>query len=109
MRGYIFPACFHSAECIVCVLLNEGYAVDDCYLVINEQVSNGLHNVQIEKYLRLLPLFHPANFESYLTMHCLKKRQVTINRSRLCFILMRVNRLMEKRIFAAKFLAVRFR
>lgn len=46
--------------------LKEGYSVDDCRLVIDEQVAYWLNDFEMDKYLRPMTLFRPANFESYL-------------------------------------------
>ena len=54
--------------------LKEGYSVADCRLVIDEQVACWLNDHQMEKYLRPMTLFRPANFESYLN-NALSKNQ----------------------------------
>lgn len=51
---------------LIKAILKEGYTVDDCYLVIDEQVRNWKNDLQMNKYLRPLTLFRPGNFESYL-------------------------------------------
>ncbi|HEY4622565.1 MAG TPA: conserved phage C-terminal domain-containing protein [Solibacillus sp.] len=53
--------------------LKEGHSVNDCRLVIDEQVSCWLHDAEMEKYLRPMTLFRPANFESYLNNALSKK------------------------------------
>lgn len=53
--------------------LKEGHSVNDCRLVIDEQVSCWLHDVEMEKYLRPMTLFRPSNFESYLNNALSKK------------------------------------
>ncbi|MFS0876089.1 conserved phage C-terminal domain-containing protein [Solibacillus isronensis] len=47
-------------------ILKEGYTVEDCCLVIDEQVRNWKNDPQMNKYLRPITLFRPGNFESYL-------------------------------------------
>ncbi|MGN7477255.1 conserved phage C-terminal domain-containing protein [Solibacillus silvestris] len=56
-------------------ILNAGYTVDDCLLVIDEQVGCWLQDIQMQQYLRPMTLFRPANFESYLNNALTKKRQ----------------------------------
>lgn len=51
---------------LIKAILKEGYTVEDCYLVIDEQVRNWMHDPQMYKYLRPMTLFRPGNFESYL-------------------------------------------
>ena len=51
---------------LIKAILKEGYTVEDCYLVIDEQVRNWMHDPQMQKYLRPMTLFRPGNFESYL-------------------------------------------
>lgn len=51
---------------LIKAILKEGYTVEDCYLVIDEQVRNWKNDLQMNKYLRPITLFRPGNFESYL-------------------------------------------
>lgn len=51
---------------LIKAILKEGYTVEDCYLVIDEQVRNWKNDPQMNKYLRPITLFRPGNFESYL-------------------------------------------
>ena len=51
---------------LIKAILKEGYRVEDCYLVIDEQVRNWKNDPQMNKYLRPITLFRPGNFESYL-------------------------------------------
>lgn len=51
---------------LVNALFNLGYTVEDCYLVIDEQVMCWGQDMQMKKYLRPMTLFRPVNFESYL-------------------------------------------
>ena len=51
---------------VIKAILKEGYTVEDCYLVIDEQVRNWKNDPQMNKYLRPITLFRPGNFESYL-------------------------------------------
>lgn len=53
--------------------LKDGHSVHDCRLVIDEQVSCWLNDYEMEKYLRPMTLFRPANFESYLNNALSKK------------------------------------
>ena len=53
--------------------LKEGYSVEDCCLVIDEQVLSWLDDQEMEKYLRPMTLFRPSNFESYLNNALSKK------------------------------------
>lgn len=57
--------------------LKEGYSVEDCCLVIDEQVACWHHDYQMDKYLRPMTLFRPANFESYLNNARSKKDTYT--------------------------------
>lgn len=45
--------------------LKDGYTIEDCYLVIDEQVHCWLHDHLMQKYLRPSTLFKEENFESY--------------------------------------------
>lgn len=58
--------------------LHEGFSVADCKLVIDEQVSCWLGHQELEKYLRPMTLFRPANFESYLNNALSKQRPKTV-------------------------------
>lgn len=51
---------------LIKAILKEGYTVEDCYLVIDEQIRNWKNDLQMQKYLRPITLFRPGNFESYL-------------------------------------------
>ena len=51
---------------LIKAILKEGYTVEDCYLVIDEQVRNWKNDPQMNKYLRPITLFRPGKFESYL-------------------------------------------
>lgn len=51
---------------LIKAILKEGYTVEDCYLVIDEQVRNWKNDPQMNKYLRPITLFRSGNFESYL-------------------------------------------
>lgn len=51
---------------LIQAILKEGYTVEDCYLVIDEQVRNWKNDPQMNKYLRPITLFRSGNFESYL-------------------------------------------
>ena len=51
---------------LINAILKEGYTVEDCCLVIDEQVRNWKYDLQMNKYLRPITLFRPGNFESYL-------------------------------------------
>ena len=46
--------------------LNEGFTVQDCYQVIDNQVSLWQHDPKMQTYLRPQTLFRASNFESYL-------------------------------------------
>ncbi|MEK4129118.1 conserved phage C-terminal domain-containing protein [Solibacillus sp. FSL W8-0474] len=51
---------------LIKAILKEGYIVEDCYLVIDEQVRNWKNDLQMNKYLRPITLFQSGYFESYL-------------------------------------------
>jgi len=51
---------------LIKAILKEGYTIEDCYLVIDEQVRNWKNDPQMNKYLRPITLFRPGKFESYL-------------------------------------------
>lgn len=55
------------------ITVKEGYSVEDCCLVIDEQVQCWLDDHEMEKYLRPMTLFRPSNFESYLNNALSKK------------------------------------
>lgn len=57
--------------------LKEGYTVEDCMLVVDEQVKCWGKDLNMEKYLRPMTLFRPANFDSYLSSALVKKEQQT--------------------------------
>ena len=46
--------------------LNDGYTVEDCYQVIDNQVNVWQHDPKMQAYLRPQTLFRASNFESYL-------------------------------------------
>ena len=53
--------------------------VEDCYLVIDEQVRNWKNDPQMNKYLRPITLFRPGNFESYLNDALTRQQEMDIN------------------------------
>ena len=55
--------------------LKEGYTVEDCMLVVDEQVKCWRHDLNMEKYLRPMTLFRPANFDSYLSSALVRKEK----------------------------------
>lgn len=61
---------------MIAARLKEGYSSEDCYLVIDEQVANWLHDEHMRQYLRPMTLFRPANFESYLSNAQTKNERV---------------------------------
>ena len=46
--------------------LDEGFTVEDCKIVIDEQVSRWLFDLHMNQFLRPSTLFHPDKFEGYL-------------------------------------------
>lgn len=55
----------------------EGYTVSDCKAVIDEQIACWKDN-EMEKYLRPMTLFRPANFESYLNNALSKQPKTSV-------------------------------
>lgn len=64
---------------LIKAILKEGYTVEDCYLVIDEQVRNWKNDLQMNKYLRPITLFRPGNFESYLNDALTRKQENDYN------------------------------
>lgn len=60
---------------LIKAILEEGYTVEDCCLVIDEQVKNWKNDLQMNKYLRPITLFRPGNFESYLNDALTRQRE----------------------------------
>lgn len=61
---------------LVNAILSEGFTVEDCHLVIDEQVSNWKNDLQMRKYLRPITLFRSGNFESYLNNALTRQQEI---------------------------------
>lgn len=54
--------------------LNDGFTIEDCFMVIDEQVRSWKHDLLMQKYLRPSTLFKEENFESYYNNALARKR-----------------------------------